>query len=191
MSDGQSHEPNERNPVSGTPAREPEYLFRVPDGPDGPDGGLIYVSTGPVTDYRNYYDSFKLFIGDGTVMRDVPVTDVTRYRDGGTTVVETTEGFLFVPSRYQSDAQPSWGVEDGERQDLETLDPRDFEISESSTTVTLEGRAVRDRAPAAQEMPKPESRQQTPAIDRQEAPFAPREAETPTPAREPDAGYGY
>jgi hypothetical protein len=112
------------------PARTPEYLFALPDG------RFIYVSV--ETDASDYYESFRLFIGDGKVMRDVPVTSVERFRDGGTTYVETAEGVLFSPSRHKG-GKPAWGDDECE-QELIELDPRHFVIVETAAGVTIEPR---------------------------------------------------
>lgn len=104
-------------------ARRAEYLFRKKDG------ALIYVSS----DKYNYsYESFKLFVGDGKTMREIPVQDVCRYRDGGTTYVKTGVGTLFSPSPMKSDPEvfPRW-EEGEEQQELIRLEPKDCDIVET------------------------------------------------------------
>lgn len=41
-------------------------------------------------------------------MREVPVVNVDRLRDGGTTYIETTEGTLFSPSPMRQMGPPTW-----------------------------------------------------------------------------------
>ena len=66
--------------------RQPEYLFYLPNK------HFVYVSADK---YQYFYESFKLFIGDGVEMREVHIRNVTRYCDGGTIIIETDEGQLF------------------------------------------------------------------------------------------------
>jgi hypothetical protein len=126
--------PPEVSVVPLPPARMPKYLFRLRDG------RYIYVSA-DVHDYS--FESFRLFIGDGKVMREIPVGHVRRYLDGGTTFVETAEETLFSPSgassseqireMFDRDGKPTWGNEE-----LERLDASQFVISESATGVTID-----------------------------------------------------
>lgn len=91
------------------------------------DGTLFYVSA----DKYNYsYESFKLFVGDGTTMREVPVQYVERYRDGGTTYIRTPEETFFSPSPFNaqrdSSLVPQWGS-----QKLTNLNKDDYDIVET------------------------------------------------------------
>lgn len=70
--------------------RQLEYLVISEDG-----SVVIYVSA---SFYEYSYKSFRLFIGDGETMREVKVQDVIRYRDGGTTYIETDEGTFYSPA---------------------------------------------------------------------------------------------
>lgn len=74
--------------------RHPEYLMNTEDGRT-----LVYVDSLETRDasgrydyekVEDYYKSFRMFIGDGKNMREIPVTGVERFRDGGTTNVFTT-----------------------------------------------------------------------------------------------------
>ncbi|MDP9248969.1 MAG: hypothetical protein M3M85_00430 [bacterium] len=61
--------------------RVPEYLFQRADGSDY----YVYVSVGKY----GGYDSFRLFAGPAAHLKQFPVKEVERYRDGGTTFVWT------------------------------------------------------------------------------------------------------
>jgi hypothetical protein len=56
--------------------------------------------------YNFAYESFKLFIGD----REIPINDVERFMDGGTTIIDTDEGRLFVP--FDKAKKPTWDGEE-------------------------------------------------------------------------------
>jgi hypothetical protein len=109
--------------------RELAYLFIRPDG------GLLAVTE----DVHRSYETFHLFVGQWTgadpVLTQVPVRDVTRYRDGGTTVVKTDLGTLYVPTPWKPKATPTWTRASGEVVDLEQADPVPF--SESGLSLTL------------------------------------------------------
>lgn len=91
------------------------------------DGTLFYVSADK---YNFSYGTFRLFVGDGTTMREVSVQHVVRYRDGGTTYIRTPEETFFSPSPFnaQRDANlvPQWGS-----QKLTNLNKDDFDIVET------------------------------------------------------------
>lgn len=118
------------NPSSVVPlpaARRTEYLCQAEDGT------FVYVSA----DKYNYsYESFKLFVGDGATMREIEVNDVVRYRDGGTTYVQTPEVTFFSPSPFNaqrdSNLVPQWGDKK-----LVNLDAKDYDIVEADGTVTI------------------------------------------------------
>jgi hypothetical protein len=101
--------------------RVPEYLF------DLGEGKLLYVSRAK---YKSDYNDFKLFVGAGGVLREVPVTRVERYRDGGTTIVRTPEGVLFSPVRR--DRSATW-ID----RPITELDPARFEIREQGGMVHI------------------------------------------------------
>jgi hypothetical protein len=102
--------------------RVPEYLFEFGAWE------LLYVSRAK---YRSDYNDFKLFVGAGGVLREVPVTRVERYRDGGTTIVRTSEGVLFSPVRR--DRSATW-ID----RPITELDPARFEIREQGDTVHVQ-----------------------------------------------------
>lgn len=77
-----------------------EYSFRLPSGEQ------ILVTS----DKNNpSYSSFKLHIGNKEEMREITVLDVNRYRDGGTTIIKTNEGILYVPTPFRRNTvNPTW-----------------------------------------------------------------------------------
>ena len=82
--------------------RKPEYLFRRPNGQ------YIYVSAS----MNNYsYGSFRLFMGEAPLLDSLSVTKVERHRDGGTTLVETSAGILYVPTRLRPHQRAKWNDE--------------------------------------------------------------------------------
>jgi hypothetical protein len=92
------------------------------------DGTFVYVSA----DEFNYsYESFRLYVGNGKSMRQIPVNDVTRYRDGGTTFIETAEETFYSPSpfnvRRDPNLVPKWGTNK-----LVELDPNNYDIREKA-----------------------------------------------------------
>lgn len=44
-----------------------------------------------------YYKGFRAFVGPAEKLREIKVKNVERYRDGGTTYVETTAGSFYFP----------------------------------------------------------------------------------------------
>lgn len=109
------------------PARRIEYLCQ------DEDGIFIYVSA----DKYNYsYESFRLFIGEGAAMREVEVHNVSRYRDGGTTYIETADGVFFSPSPFNTqrdpDLVPKWSGHE-----LVNLDVKGYDIVETDNKVTI------------------------------------------------------
>jgi hypothetical protein len=101
--------------------RRTEYLCQAEDGT------LFYVGS----DKYNYsYESFKLFVGDGNTMREIPVECVERYRDGGTTYIRTPEETFFSPSPFNAQRDPNllpqWGS-----QKLTSLNKDDYDIVET------------------------------------------------------------
>lgn len=104
-------------------AREPEYLFVLPDD------RYLYVSADK---YDRLYGSFRLFVGPREAMRRIPVKDVTRLRDGSTTYIRTHEGTLFSPSPL---SVGSWATWDGIK--LTRVDPSQFAIVEKCDFVFI------------------------------------------------------
>lgn len=102
--------------------RKCEYLFQ-----NTADNSLVYVSADK---YKYSYESFKLFVGrTGDPMNQIPVQDVERYRDGGTTYVRTALGTLFSPAGHRHDKSATWN---GAK--VVQLDPKAYTITE-----TIEG----------------------------------------------------
>ena len=100
--------------------RVPEYLFDL-----GAEK-FLYVSRAK---YKSDYNDFKLFVGvDGVLARGTG-------RDGGTTIVRTSEGILFSPVRR--DRSATW-ID----RPITELDPARFEIREQGDTVYVRSRGV-------------------------------------------------
>jgi hypothetical protein len=115
--------PDEINAIPLPTIREAEYLFKL-------RGGLyIYVSHDK---YNFSYESFKLFLGKPTQMKEIPVLDVQRYRDGGTTYIKTDKGILYSPTPFNKELKPTW---DGEK--IRQLSPKNFVIEESGSIVKI------------------------------------------------------
>lgn len=115
----------EVDPIPLPIVRVPEYLFLHETSGDV----YIYVSADK---YNNSYESFKLFIGNGDNMRELPVRHVERYRDGGTTYIETDEGTLFSPTPFDQDAKATWN-----QRVLVGVDPLGYDISETELGVFI------------------------------------------------------
>lgn len=129
--------------LTGLPnVRDVEYLLK-----DG-SGKLYFVSN---SKYDYSYESLRLYIGDGEEMRQVPIKKVARYRDGGSTFLQTEEGTLYVPTSFNELLVPHWG-EDAfvlglfadkksgfENADtvLTKLDPIHFDITEDDSGVRI------------------------------------------------------
>jgi hypothetical protein len=114
--------PSEIEVVPLPTIRVPKYLFRLKDGK------FVYVSA----DKYNYsLESFKLYIGDGTTMHQVEITDRGGHCDGEI-IIKTAEGELFSPSGYWMNEVPMWGEEE-----LTKLDPSQFQISETEEGVQI------------------------------------------------------
>ncbi len=108
-------------------ARRVEYLCQ------DEDEIFVYVSS----DKYNYsYESFKLFIGEGAAMREVEVCNVSRYRDGGTTYIETADGVFFSPSPFNAQRDPNL-VPKWSGQELANLDVKEYDIVETYGKVTI------------------------------------------------------
>jgi hypothetical protein len=97
------------------------------------DGTLFYVDA----DKYNYsYESFTLHIGNGATMREVPIQDVRRYRDGGTTYLRTSEGTFFSPSPFDAQHDPEL-VPKWDSQKLTKLNSEDYLITTSNGGITI------------------------------------------------------
>jgi hypothetical protein len=85
--------------------RREEYFFREKNG-----GRLhIYVDAEV---YATDYSSHRLFLSsthfDIPHWREIEINQLKRMKDGGTTVIETNIGHLFVPTPFNIDGQPKW-----------------------------------------------------------------------------------
>lgn len=123
----------EFNPLKIVPLpimRRPEYFCMASDGT------FVYIS---VDNYGDWYESLKVYIGDGNVMRQVsivdPVIDVVRYRRGATRI-ETSEQTFFSPSPHEMQNDPKVAPQWGDKK-LVNLNPRDYIITE-----TIDGRVT-------------------------------------------------
>jgi hypothetical protein len=99
------------------PIREPEYLFASLDLA----GPVIYVSD---SHYKRSYD-WHFFIGRPPALGRVPVRNVLRARDGGTTTVTTDAGVLYSPTPWQPERVATWNG-----RPLRKLDPKACTIQE-------------------------------------------------------------
>lgn len=97
------------------------------------DGTFIYVSSDK---YHSTYRGFRLFIGDGATMRQVPIKEVQRLRGGGATRIFTPEGLFYSPSLFSKlsprPETPSWNS-----QPLDSVNPDDYAIVENDETLTI------------------------------------------------------
>lgn len=69
--------------------RQPEYLYRRPDG-------VIIFADNVKHGYT--YERMRLFMGVPGKLVEVPILKLERYRDGGTTFIKTDLGILFSPT---------------------------------------------------------------------------------------------
>ncbi len=115
--------------------REPRYLFRRVS-----DGQYIYVSAVENSYSHQYFlNSHRLYIGDGRTMRQVRITKVDHYLDGGTTIIQTTEAVLTKLSglRPKGPTAPTWNPFKGEKEELIKLNPSQFRIIETEESVQI------------------------------------------------------
>lgn len=113
-----------------TAARVAEYLLR------GADGKFVFITSAKVKDPDVYYKSFKLYMGPaGSPMREIPVTKVRRFRDGGTTEVNTKEGTAYIP-RGNKPRPAAWIVGE-KRTPLEEREPGYFRITQTRSGVSV------------------------------------------------------
>lgn len=105
--------------------RVAEYLFRVDAAT------LLYVSRAK---YKSDYRDFKLFVGPADSLAELQCLNVRRYRDGGTTFVETTAGVLFAPVP-STGTRPTW-----RGAIVQELDPAEFSIEEVGRTARVRPR---------------------------------------------------
>ena len=112
---------NDEIPLVSLPIeiRQSEYFFRTKNG-----DFIIYVDSSKFYSY----ESFRLFIGKLGEMRELKVTNVERFRDGGTTYIYLEDGsVLFVP--VHQGKIPTWTDSKGEEVELERLDIHSFDLN--------------------------------------------------------------
>lgn len=106
--------------------RQMEYLCQTEDK------RFLYVSSAPHDSENFWYDghehaeSFRLFIGDGLRMKEIPVLDVRRDSRDGSTLITTSMQIFFWPSTFSQFDWPTWGD-----QQLSILDPDYYNIVET------------------------------------------------------------
>lgn len=61
--------------------------------------------------YSEGFESVRFFIGYNWRLREVEIKSIERWRDGGTTLIETTDGVLYVPSPFKKDESATWNGE--------------------------------------------------------------------------------
>ncbi len=109
------------------PARKVEYFCKCENG------NFIYVSA----DKHNFsYESFRLFVGKGKKMREVQIKNVNRYRDGGTTFIETSKGTFFSPSPFNVQQSPKI-IPTWKKKGLVNLDVKEYDIVEAEDKVVI------------------------------------------------------
>jgi hypothetical protein len=105
--------------------RTPKYLLRLEDG------RFLYVSaTGWMPELAL---SYRVYVGYGPKLDPIPMTRAQRASDG-TTVIVTSLGQLYLPSRARLAARerPKFGG-----RTVESLNPGEFEIREFGGEVTI------------------------------------------------------
>lgn len=87
-------------------------VIKVPDTREcvyhyiDPETGIqIYVDD---YKYSSSYDTFELCVKDKEGWVKVEITNVARYRDGGTTIIKTTDGELYVPTPFKPNLKATW-----------------------------------------------------------------------------------
>ena len=114
-----------------------EYERRLSDLNHAHERAQEVAHTYVSADKYNYsYESFKLYVGDGKTMRQIPVIRVERYRDGGTTIIETPEQWFGSPSPFNVERDPNLVPEWGDAK-LANLDVNDYDITEADGQVTI------------------------------------------------------
>ena len=71
---------------------------------DNTDDELFFLI---IADKEIGYPSSRVFIGKGESLSEVEVTSTTRYRDGGTTIIETMSGVFNFPSPLRPKEKPT------------------------------------------------------------------------------------
>jgi hypothetical protein len=84
--------------------RTVEYIFQTLLG------DVLLVTDDPHA--KGYY-GYQLFVGDGITMEEHKILNFDRWKDGGTTFIDTDVGKLFSPSAYdRKDKMPTWKGEE-------------------------------------------------------------------------------
>lgn len=76
------------------------YSFKVCD-----EDFYVYVDTAK---YADDYSMYRVFVGTMCKRTEVEITSFDRYKDGGTTIIKTTAGVLYVPSPFRPDLVAIW-----------------------------------------------------------------------------------
>jgi hypothetical protein len=58
-------------------------------------------------DFEHFYDNWIAKIGPNNKLQEVKVRNVERFRDGGTTIVETAMGIFYFPTPFSQDRCPT------------------------------------------------------------------------------------
>ena len=76
------------------------------------------------------YDTFRVHLMNtaGTICESLNVKSVVRYRDGGTTIIETEKGVIFIPTSFNKDKTPTWTPTNETEIQLELLSVVDNKI---------------------------------------------------------------
>jgi hypothetical protein len=97
------------------------------------DGRLFIVTE----DRNRGYDTFHLFIGHFPELERIPINNVIRYRDGGTTVIDTPEGEFYSPTPWKSKARPKWTDSEGKTLWLTPIEAKKIRVRETETSAVL------------------------------------------------------
>lgn len=66
------------------------------------------------------YEGYRLFTGPSLDdLREIAITNIMRFRDGGTTYYRTAEGTLYTPTAFNPDLAPKWAAGEGKHNDLD------------------------------------------------------------------------
>ena len=84
-----------------------EYFGRVPWPGYEADNPVPFCVLCPDHDNWHYRD-FVLVVGIGGENEIVPITEVVRFRDGGTTEITTKQGTFMFPSPFRTELKPTF-----------------------------------------------------------------------------------
>lgn len=116
-----------------TDNRRCEYLFQSVEE----RALVLYVSSIPGEGYK----AFRFFLGPVPRLAVVSISRVRRIRDGGTTVIETSEGTLSVRAPQRNEKSVWWpvgSVSEEEGIELVPIDSEGYIIHETSQFVTVQ-----------------------------------------------------